>query len=104
MTCLHTVPLITHHTFLQPTAWCTIRPQKEGYVFYNARTDELHLISETGFAIYQRCNGLYSVGEITEDLGGSDAQLTPSSAESLHSFLEQLLVRGIVEVSHDLQP
>jgi hypothetical protein len=31
-------------TLLTPTKWCVVRKQKERYLIYNSRTDEMHLV------------------------------------------------------------
>jgi hypothetical protein len=103
MTCLSEYIAVTHNTFLQATPWCTIRPQKEGYVVYNARTDELHLISESGFRVYQQCDGLHTVGEIAREWIRDDGKQVPSADGNLQTFIEQLLARGILEISYDAQ-
>lgn len=95
---------VTDCTFLQPTSWCTIRPQKEGYVFYNACTDELHLISDSGYSLYQWCDGLHSIGEIIQKCIRDNATLQPSADRKLQAFFEQLLARNILEISHDVRP
>ncbi|MBS0448011.1 MAG: PqqD family peptide modification chaperone [Proteobacteria bacterium] len=81
---------------LQPTG-CVVRPQQEGYLFYNARTDELHLVPEAGFLIYQLCDGLRTVDEIEQWLAQASSEPRPATSEALGRFLDALVARGIVE-------
>ena len=66
-----TVAPVTRDTVLQSTSWCVVRPQKDQHLVYNSRTDEMHLVPETGFLVYQLCDGLRTIGEIERSLANT---------------------------------
>jgi hypothetical protein len=88
---------ITDNTVFDRTEWVVVRPQKGNYLFYNSRTDELHLIPPTGHAVYELCDGLRTVAQINNQLSeGIDAE--PSQfRDRLTEFLGALERRGLVE-------
>lgn len=88
---------IANETIFDRTSWVVVRPQKGSYLFYNSRTDELHLIPPTGHAIYELCDGLSTVDDIYNHL--SEALDAESSVlrERLTDFLGALEARGLVE-------
>lgn len=88
---------ITNDTIFDHTSCVVVRPQKENYLFYNSKTDELHLIPPTGHTIYELCDGLRSVEDIWDHV--SDAVEGGSSTwrEALKEFLRELENRGLVE-------
>jgi hypothetical protein len=88
---------IAKETIFEPTPWVVIRPQKDSYLFYNSRTDEMHLIPSTGHTIYRLCDGVRTVDEIGAHL--SDAfDVEPSVlSDRLSDFLGAIERRGIVE-------
>lgn len=90
---------IEPNTVLQHTPWCTIRPQKDGSVLYNSRTDELHLVPPTGVLAFELCDGLTSVSEITELLAQSLRVSASAVSGPLNEYFEQLLTRGALEVA-----
>lgn len=85
----------------QSTGSCVIRQQKESYLFYNSRTDELHLVPPTGFLVYQLCDGLRTAGEVEEWLADAIPQGRQAIGESVKQFLAALVSRGILEMTHD---
>lgn len=89
--------VLSSDTVLQPSGLCVARPQKDSYLFYHYRTDELHLVPPVGYYVYRLCDGLRSVGEI-ERLLTNGAGSGGDAAAAVRDFLEQLLVREILEV------
>lgn len=91
---------LTEETVLNMTSWCVIRKQKEQYLVYNSRTDEMHLITPTGYCVFQLCDGLNTVGEIqrlmTEAIGEDEESVRTCTED----FLSGLIVRGILEVDN----
>ena len=85
----------------QPTGCCVVRRQKEGYLFYNSQTDELHIVPSTGFFVYQLCDGLRTAGEIEQWLAEAIPGDRETVREALGRFLDALVSRGILEVTHD---
>lgn len=87
---------------LIPSKACVVREQGEGWLFYNSRTDELHLVPPAGVATYQLCDGLKTVGEINQILGECMGLAPESLRERLYGFLGQLVSRGILEVENNV--
>ena len=77
-------------TVLVPTSWCVVREQRDEYLVYNSRTDELHLISPMGRYLYMLCDGLRTVAEI-------QALVQPAAGAAVSEFLAKLAARGLVE-------
>lgn len=87
----------------QPTGCCVVRQQKEGYLFYNSRTDELHLVPSTGFLVYQLCDGLRTAADIEQWLADALPGDRRTAGEAIERFLDALVTRGILEMTHDTQ-
>jgi hypothetical protein len=89
--------VITDKTVFDRTEWVVVRPQKGSYLYYNSRTDELHLVPPTGHAVYELCDGLRTIDQISDHLSeGIDAE--PFELRNrLTEFLGALEVRGLVE-------
>ncbi|MCB1764502.1 MAG: PqqD family protein [Candidatus Competibacteraceae bacterium] len=81
------------------TRWCVARPQKEQYLLYNSRTDEMHLVPVTGYYVYQLCDGLRSVAELEEELSQALGTSREEVQPVLRRFLSELLDRGVLELS-----
>jgi Coenzyme PQQ synthesis protein D (PqqD) len=88
---------ITMDTIFEPTGWVVVRPQKGNYLFYNSRTDELHLIPPSGHAAYTLCDGLKTIEEIGAALGEAIDAEPFALREKLTGFLGDLEARGLVE-------
>lgn len=90
---------LTPDTILQPTEWSVARPQKDGYLLYNSRTDEMHLVPPAGALAVQLCDGLRTIAEIETELLaplGGDRQVVNTA---LAGFFDMLLARGILEAT-----
>lgn len=88
---------VSPETVLCPTTWCVVREQRDEYLVYNSRTDELHLISPLGHYLYLLCDGLRTVAEI-------QALLEPDTGTAAPAFLTKLVARGVIELvntNHD---
>lgn len=79
------------------TSWCTVRPQQSEYLIHNAKTDEMHLIPPVGYCVLQLCDGLNTVSDILERLGGAGVDRLEGERR-LSTFVEELMARGILEV------
>ena len=90
---------LTRDAVPQQTGTCVVRQQKEGYLFYNSRTDELHLVPTTGFLVYQLCDGLRTAGEIGQWLADAIPGNGQATSEALEQFLGALVARGILELT-----
>jgi hypothetical protein len=88
---------IVKETIFERTPWVVVRPQKGNYLFYNSRTDEMHLIPWTGHAIYQLCDGLRTVDDIGTHVSEAFDAGPSILRERLNDFLSALESRGIVE-------
>jgi len=89
---------IVDTTTLCASSACVVRPQDSHYLFYNVRTDELHLLSPSAFYVVQLCDGLRSVGDIEALLAsglGHDLELVRAHTRP---FLENMLSRGVLEL------
>ncbi|WP_034492496.1 HPr-rel-A system PqqD family peptide chaperone [Afifella pfennigii] len=86
-------------TTFAPAAGVIVRRQKADYLFYNSRTDELHLVPPPGHAVYAMCDGVRSLQEIAEALAASFEVDSAELRAPLGAFLEQLEARGLVERS-----
>lgn len=88
---------LTPDTILQPTEWSIARPQRNGCLLYNSRTDEMHLVPSTGALAVQLCDGLRTIQEIEDELliplGGDRRAISTALA----GFFYMLLARGILE-------
>jgi hypothetical protein len=91
------IPL-TRDAIPQSTGACVIRQQKEGFLFYNSRTDELHLVPTTGFLVYQLCDGLHTAGEIEQWLAEAIPGSREAASEALEQFFRAMVARGILEM------
>ena len=88
---------IANETIFDRTTWVVVRPQKGSYLFYNSRTDELHLIPPTGHAIYELCDGLSTVDDIRDRVSKALDAEPAVLRERLKGFLGALEARGLVE-------
>lgn len=89
---------IRPESVLRAAERCVVRPQVGKYLFYSARTGELHLVPETGFYAYQLCDGMRTVAEIAADLEsrtGVPAEVVEARVEV---FFSALADRKILEV------
>jgi hypothetical protein len=92
---------LSSDTILQASPLCVARPQKEQYLFYHYRTDELHLVSPEGYYLYQLCDGLRSVQEVEDLFAAESTSDAAGAASPVRSFFEELVARGILEVADD---
>jgi len=91
-----TVSVLSRDCLLVRTAHCSVRPQGAQYLIYNTKTDELHLISALAAYLVELCNGLNSLGDLTQmfSAGSSD---TEEVEARLSDFFLQLMARGVLE-------
>lgn len=82
---------------LRPTTWCVVRKQKQQYLIYNSRTDEMHLVPPSGFYVYQLCDGLRNVENICRHLTAAMEESHEVVRAKLDDFLNMLLTRGVLE-------
>jgi hypothetical protein len=90
---------IANETVFDHTAWVVVRPQQGKFLLYNSRTDEMHLISPTGHAVYALCDGLRTVDDIRNHISGALDEDPAVVSERLNDFLGALEARGLVERS-----
>ena len=83
---------------LTRSAHCSIRPQGEQYLIYNSQTDELHLISPIASYVLELCNGLNSVGDLSQMFAHTMLE-EEQVVLQLSNFLLQLVDRGVLEVT-----
>lgn len=92
---------LTLGTILEPTPWCVVRKQNPDHLFYNSRTDELHLVPPAGFMVYGLCDGRRTVAEIESEVAEAMGEDTRSVRGPLLEFLERLVARGVLEPAAD---
>lgn len=90
---------LTSASVLGPVPGCIARPQAQGFVVYNPRTDELHILNPESFCVYQLCDGIHSVAEIQSALG-LDAE-NGTVPRLVVAFLEKLAARRLIEVINE---
>jgi Coenzyme PQQ synthesis protein D (PqqD) len=83
-----------------PTTACVARRQSSAYLFYNSRTDEMHLVPPTGFYVFQLCDGCNSVGDIESILGCNLGVDPKDLTTAVRNFLGDLVDRGILELAN----
>jgi hypothetical protein len=88
---------VAKETIFERTPWVVVRPQKDSYLFYNSRTDEMHLIPSTGHTIYQLCDGTRTIDEIGAHISEAFEAEPSILRERLSDFLSALESRGLVE-------
>ena len=82
--------------FLLPAPWCVVRRQEEGYLLYNPRSDELHLLPPTAFRAYRLCDGVHSVDEVALELAAATQTAEDESRDRVRDFLAALVERGLL--------
>jgi hypothetical protein len=88
----------TRRTLPRIAATCVIRPLENGFLVYNKRTDELHLMTEGAFEVYRMCDGARYPREIVDEVCGACGGADPAVARRrAYAFLGQLTERGLVE-------
>lgn len=92
---------LTDDTVLVGTPHCVLREQEGGYVVYNSRSDELHLIPTLGHYIYRLCDGLHDIGSIWQAFAVDAQDNGTETRTQITAYLEKLVARGILhEVRH----
>jgi hypothetical protein len=92
---------LSPETVLAPASHCVVREQEQQFLIYNNRTDELHLMSPTGWYVYRLCDGLRTLGEIQQQLGMAAGAHQGTLDPRLDEFASGLLTRKVLEVSSD---
>ena len=75
------------------------RPDSDGVLIFQVRTDEMHFVSENASALLALCNGSRTISEIEELV----AEFQPEAAKIklknyVEQFLESLVERRILEI------
>lgn len=91
-----TSPQLGDNDFLLPAPWCVVRQQEEGFLLYNPRTDELHLLPATAFFAYRLCDGLHSIGEVAAELAAATGADESEARKRVRGFLISLVDRGLL--------
>ena len=75
------------------------RNDSQGMLLFQVRTDEMHFVSNSGFALFSLCDGSRTVGEIEELLATRQPEMASSDARrSVGQFIESLAQRSIIEL------
>ncbi|MDD5385400.1 MAG: PqqD family protein [Gallionella sp.] len=78
---------------------CVVRQQEEQYLIYNTKTDELHLLSPISFYLYSLCDGVSPLNELQEIFAAIVGHKANTLQITVADFLNQLLARGIIELT-----
>lgn len=70
-----------------------VRPDAAGFLLFQVRTDEMHLVTPAGHALWSLCDGSRTAGEIAAEVA-PEAPGCPAVLE----FLSALATRSLVEV------
>lgn len=88
-------------TVLWPSPWCVIRAQEEQYLIYNRKSDELHLIPQTGYYAFQLCDGFNSIADVERLLANELNVNRIELKRVLYDFLGKLVERGVLNMEFD---
>ncbi len=89
---------LTPASVLVHTPQCTVRPQRDHYLIYNARTDELHLVPPSGNYVYELCNGIATIADIERALVQATGRSLAIVRHQLTEFLAMLVDRGLLAI------
>lgn len=75
------------------------RTDSGGVLLFQVRTDEMHFISDSAFALLALCDGSRTVEQIEELLARTKPELaTPEARERIEQLIESLAERNVVEL------
>lgn len=75
------------------------RPDTNGVLIFQVRTDEMHFISENAFALLSLCNGSRTISEIEEiAIENQPEQVKTKTKRGVEIFLESLVERKVLEI------
>lgn len=91
---------LTGDAFVCATPWCVVREQENQYLFYNTRSDEMHLVPPLGYFVYCLCDGARTVDDLRSEIERLFPECRTETDSHLSTFLAKLIERGILEVEH----
>ena len=96
-----TINKLSPESILTQSPYCTVREQELQYLIYNTHSDEMHLISPVGHYIYQLCNGINSVEEISGRFSSSAENNSNLNSEHdpVVQYLKHIFQRGLVQIA-----
>ena len=75
------------------------RNDSRGMLLFQVRTDEMHFVSDSAFALFSLCDGSRTVGEIEELLAAGQPEMASLDArQAVEQFIESLAQRSVVEL------
>ena len=75
------------------------RPDANGVLIFQVRTDEIHFITENAFALLSLCNGNRTISEIEEiATENQPEQVKTKTRRGVENFLESLVERRVLEI------
>lgn len=93
-----TPTVITPRVVLSVTRWCSVRQHKGGYLVFNAKTEELHFMTEECYGIFGLCNGTLTAEEIAQYLESGTPRREGEQLPAITLMLiEAFVARGLVE-------
>jgi Coenzyme PQQ synthesis protein D (PqqD) len=70
-----------------------VRPDAAGFLLFQVRTEEMHLVTPSGHTIWSLCDGARTVGEIVAETAPE-----PPGGPAILDFLSELASRSLVEI------
>jgi hypothetical protein len=75
------------------------RKDAQGVLLFQVRTDEMHFISESAFALFSLCDGSRTVQEIQEFVAANQPEISsPRGRTLIADFIESLAQRNVIEL------
>jgi hypothetical protein len=75
------------------------RKDSQGVLLFQVRTDEMHFISESAFALFSLCDGSRTVGEIQQFVAAQQREMaSPDGCPPIAEFIASLAQRNVIEL------
>lgn len=75
------------------------RPERNGVLLFQVRTDEMHYISPDAYRLFQLCDGTHTLDQIITHVDRSRGrEATAEERDGIVHFFDELAQRSLVEV------
>ncbi|HKQ61884.1 MAG TPA: PqqD family protein [Candidatus Polarisedimenticolaceae bacterium] len=88
--------MVTLEQQLRPTEGLMGKDLGDEYLFYDSRTDKVHVLNETARQLYLLCDGTRSVGEVVREFAATYRIDERTAQEDACAAIEQLLELGVL--------